>query len=54
MRFYEFYHVFFEVNTYLKKNEQEEKEESNPQCIQEKLDVRKVINEMSCYLQMRK
>ena len=46
--------MFFEVKTCLKKNEQEEKEENNQQCIKEKLNVRKVTNEMSCYLHMRK
>ena len=39
---------------FLKKNEQEEKEENTPQCIQEQLNMRKVIHEMSRYLQKRK
>ena len=39
---------------FLKKNEQEEKEENTPQCIQEQLNMRKVIHEMSCYSQKRK
>ena len=39
---------------FTKKNEQEEKEENTPQCIQEKLNMRIVIHEMSRCLQKRK